>query len=139
MAIEIKGINNLLKKLNKLSSIETDKAIIEVAEDLRKNISNAAKEFSDTSYMYVGKGEIRKYGLSSYIDVGFSKEDAAFDLWKPLWFQQWGYFDKGLNFKGDFFIANHQFWFDEAIKNSENEIKNKLKNKIKSEIKKALE
>lgn len=139
MAIEIKGINSILKKLNKLSSIETDKAIVEVAEDLRKNISDAAKEFSDTSYMYVGKGEIRKYGLSSYIDVGFGKDDANFDLWKPLWFQQWGYFDKGLNFKGDFFIANHQFWFDEAIKKSEGEIKKKLKDKLKNEIKKALE
>lgn len=89
--------------------------------------------------MYVGKGEIRKYGLSSYIDVGFGKDDANFDLWKPLWFQQWGYFDKGLNFKGDFFIANHQFWFDEAIKKSEGEIKKKLKDKLKNEIKKALE
>lgn len=139
MAIEIKGINVLLKKLNKLSSIETDKAIIEIAEDLRKNIFNTAKEFSDVSYLYVGKGEIRKYGLSSYIDVGFGKDDANFDLWKSLWFQQWGYFDKGLNFKGDFFIANHQFWFDEAIKSSEGEIKKKLKNKLKNEIKKALE
>lgn len=139
MAIEIKGINSILKKLNQLSSVNTDKVIEDVAEELRGNISKAAKEFSDTSYMYVGKGEIRKYGLSSYIDVGFGKDDADFDLWKPLWFQQWGYFDKGLNFKGNFFIANHQFWFDEAIKSSEGEIKKKLKNKLKNEIKKALE
>ncbi len=139
MAIEIKGINSILKKLNQLSSVNTDKAIEDVAEELREDISKAAKEFSDTSYMYVGKGEIRKYGLSSYIDVGFGKDDADFNLWKPLWFQQWGYFDKGLNFKGDFFIANHQFWFNEAIENSSGKIKKKLKEKLKKEIKKALE
>lgn len=139
MSIEIEGINSILKKLNQLSSVNTDKAIEDVAEELREDISKAAKEFSDTSYMYVGKGEIRKYGLSSYIDVGFGKDDADFDLWKPLWFQQWGYFDKGLNFKGDFFIANHQFWFNEAIENSSGKIKKKLKEKLKNEIKKALE
>ncbi len=139
MSVEIKGINSILKKLNQLSSINTDKVIEEVAEDLREDISKAAKEFSDTSYMYVGKGEIRKYGLSSYVDVGFGKDDADFDLWKPLWFQQWGYFDKGLNFKGDFFIANHQFWFDEAIESSSGKIKKKLKEKLKHEVKKALE
>lgn len=139
MSVEIKGINSILKKLNQLSSINTDKVIEEVAEELREDISKAAKEFSDTSYMYVGKGEIRKYGLSSYVDVGFGKDDADFDLWKPLWFQQWGYFDKGLNFKGDFFISNHQFWFNEAIENSSGKIKKKLKEKLKHEVKKALE
>lgn len=138
MGIKIDGIDKLLNKLNKLSHIETEKAINEVAEELEKKISSKAKSFSDTSYMYVGKGETRKYGLSCYVDVGFSKDNAPFDLWKSLWFHNWGYFDKGLNFRGQIYINMHQFWFNEAVKDSKSDIQKRLKQKLKAEIGEAL-
>ena len=134
MSIKIDGIGALLNKLDKLSHIETEKAIEDVAKDVEKAIRAEAKKFSDTSYLYIGKGETRKYGTSCFVDVGFCKDNADFEFWKPLWFQNWGYFDKGLNFKGDIYINNHQLWFYSAIAGIEKDIQRKLKAKIKKEI-----
>lgn len=138
MGLEIKGINNILKKIDNLSHIEKEKVVEEAAEELEKKISDKAKTFSNTSYMYVGKGEKRVYGLSCFIDVGFSKDNAPFDLWKSLWFQNWGYFDKGLNFNGDIYINKHQFWFDETVKSSGKDIQKQLKEKLRQEVRNAL-
>ncbi|PWW84372.1 hypothetical protein, partial [Clostridium perfringens] len=124
--------------LDNLSHIEKEKVVEEAAEELEKKISDKAKTFSNTSYMYVGKGEKRVYGLSCFIDVGFSKDNAPFDLWKSLWFQNWGYFDKGLNFNGDIYINKHQFWFDETVKSSGKEIQKQLKEKLRQEVRNAL-
>lgn len=134
MSIKIDGIDRLIKKLDKLSHIETEKAIEDVAETVEKAIRAEAKKFSDTSYLYIGKSKKRKYGMSCYIDIGFHKDNAPFELWKPLWFQNWGYWDKGLNFNGNIYISNHQLWFDEAIKSVEKDAQRNLKNKIKEEI-----
>lgn len=138
MSMKLEGLDKLFKKLNNLSHIETEKAIEEVAKDVETTIKNEAKKFSDTSYMYVGQSEKRKYGTSCYVDVGFHSDNAEFDEWKPLWFQNWGYFDKGLNFNGEIYIDKHQLWFNEAVKSVEKNVQRKLKEKIRREIKGAL-
>ena len=138
MGIQIKGLNSLLKKLDNVSNIKTKKIMEEVAEGATKAIQEEAKKFSDTSYLYAGEVEVRDYGISCFIDVGFSSEKTPFELWKPLWFQHWGFRDYGLNFQGDYYIANNKMWFESAIKNYEAQAKREIKEKLRAEVRKVL-
>lgn len=134
MAIEIKGINNLLKKLNKLSKIETREAVEEIADDMEKAIQSYAHKFSDTGYMYISKCEPRVYGNSCYIDVGLKADGGTWEEWKGLYFQNYGFWDYGWRFNGQFHIAYHLMWFNTAIQSAEKECKRKLKAKLKEQI-----
>ncbi|MBN1055686.1 hypothetical protein DVW05_10065 [Clostridium botulinum] len=134
MSIEIKGINNILKKLDKLSKIETKEAVQDVAKDVEKAIQNKANVFSE-KYKCVKACEPRCYGNSSYIDVGLKSSEYNFEEWKELWYQNYGFDDYGWNFTGQYHITSHLMWFDEAIMEIENDIKKKLKNKLKEQIK----
>lgn len=138
MSIKIDGIDNILKKLNKLSHIEAKKAVNTVAKDVEVAIRNKAKTISDTSYLYVGKVEERSYELSYFVDIGFSNKNADFELWKSLWFQNWGYFDYGWNFSGQIYVKKHQLWFNDTIKSQEESIQKKIKESLKKEIQGAL-
>lgn len=138
MSIQIKGLNSLINKLNKLSNIETKKIIEEIAVDAETTIREKAKTFSDTAYLYIAKGEARTYGLSTYVDVGLKNDYQPFELWKGLWFHQWGYFNYGLNFSGQEYLNMHQLWFNEAVDSVKQESLNKIKVRLKNEIKEAL-
>ena len=133
LAIEIKGMNSLLKKLDKLSKIEAKEAVQEVADDLTKALQSKASEWS-TKSKYIKAYEPRNYGLSSYVDVGLKSSEAPFDEWKELWFQNYGFDDMGLNFSGQYHITNHLMWFDEAINEEIENCKAKLKAKIKQQV-----
>ena len=98
MSIEIKGINNILKKLNNLSHIESEKAVKTVADEAQKYLHDAASEFSDSADA-IQAFEERKCGNSTYIDVGLKADSCNWDKAKSLWFQQWGFYDHGWNFK----------------------------------------
>lgn len=140
MSIGITGINGLINKLNNISNIETKKIIEEVAEDLEGTIRDKASSFSNTGYMYIAKCETRDYGLSCYIDVGLKNDTVPFDLWKNLWFHQWGYFNKGWNFgENGPYLSMHRLWFDESVKGAEKDIKKKIKEKLKREIQRGWE
>ena len=135
MSLEIKGINNLIKKLDNLTNISTEQVIKDVAKDMETAIKDEAKTFSK-NYEYVGECEPRKYGRSVFVDVGLKNEVAPWDEWKELWYHNFGYRDFGLNFKGSPYIEVHKMWFDTAVKGAEHEVKKKLKNKIKEELSK---
>lgn len=132
---EIKGIQNLLKKLNKLSNIEVEKAVNKCADKMEKAIQDKAKEFSDTSYMYIKKQKPRVYTNSCFIDIGLKNDNVDFDKWKNLWYHNWGYDDHGLNFTGQYHITNHLMWFTDAIESVEKDIKRELKEEIKKQVK----
>lgn len=138
MSIKIDGIDNLLNKLNNLSHIETKKVINTAAKDIENAIKNKAKKISDTSYLYVGQVEERSSGLSYFVDVGFSNKNADFELWKSLWFQNWGYFDYGWNFSGQIYVKKHQLWFNETIESQKKNIQKKIKEKLRQEVRNAL-
>lgn len=138
MSLKIDGINNFINKLNKLSNIETKKAVKSVAGDLENAIKTKAKEISDTSYLYVGQAEERNSGLSYFIDIGFSNKTVDFELWKSLWFQNWGYFNHGWNFSGQIYVKKYQLWFNEAVKNEQSNIQKKLKESLRREVQGAL-
>lgn len=133
MSIEIKGINNLIKRLNNLSKIETKSAVEDAAKLMEESIKNKASSFSVKSET-IKACDPRNYGNNCYIDVGLNNTNAPFDEWKELWFQQWGFYDYGWNFSGQYYINNHILWFDEAVQSAENEVKKVLKQKLKQQI-----
>lgn len=135
MAFEIKGINNVLKKLNNLSKIETKNAVEEVAKDIETTIKEKASVFSSKSE-YVKACEARTYGNSCFVDIGLKNDEAPFEEWKELWYQQWGFDDYGWNFKGQYHITNNLMWFDDAVQYAGKQAQKKLKEKLKQEVEK---
>ncbi|MFT8349470.1 hypothetical protein [Clostridium saccharoperbutylacetonicum] len=136
MAIEIRGIDNLLKRLNKLSNLETKETVLEVAKDMQEAIQNKASSFSENADE-IKAFEPRTYGNgSTYIDVGLKNGDSDWEKIKGLYFQNYGFNDYGWNFKGQYYITNHLMWFNEAVQSAENDCKSKLKVKLKQEIQK---
>jgi hypothetical protein len=136
VAIEIKGIDNLLKRLNKLSQIETKEAVEEVAKDMQEAIQEKASTFSSNADK-IKAFEPRSYANgSTYIDVGLKSGDSDWEKIKGLYFQNYGFDDHGWHFTGQYHIANHLMWFNEAVQSVENECKSKLKTKLKQEIQK---
>lgn len=138
MPIEIKGIDNLLKRLNKLSNIETKEAVIEVAGDMQKAIQEKASNFSQNADE-IKAFEPRTYGNgNTYVDVGLKSSDSDWEKIKGLYFQNYGFYNHGWNFINTHpYIDNHLMWFDEAVQGAENDCKSKLKAKLKEEVQKA--
>lgn len=139
MSLEIKGINSLMNKLNKLSNINTKKAVEEVADTVEFEIRVSASSFSDTEAKYIAKCEAREGERSYFVDIGLKNDNAPFELWKGLWYQNWGYFNYGWNFKGQYYIKPHQLWFNEAVNRIEGSTLQKMKSNLRKEIKKAME
>ncbi|KAI3350146.1 hypothetical protein FDB55_03445 [Clostridium botulinum] len=130
MAIEIQGINNLINKLNKVSNIEAKEMIEEVAKDVETAIVNEVRTFSDTEYLYIGKCDVRDYGSSYFVDIGLKNDTVDFELWKGLWYHNWGY----THWKSGEMITAHVMWFDNAVTSIRNNVTNKIKYKIKQEL-----
>ena len=136
MAIELKGLNNVMKKLDNLSNIKTKDVVKGVADSMQEAIKDGAS-FSDGA-SYIGEVEVRDYGLSCYIDVGLSNDNAPWELWKPLWFQHWGFHDHGLNFSGQYYITSHKNWFEETVNSHAEKMEQELKQQLRKKVKGAL-
>ncbi|MGN2369381.1 hypothetical protein ACTFJW_04885 [Clostridium cagae] len=134
MSVEIKGINNLINRIGKLSNIESEKIVVEVAKDMEKAIKEKASVFSENANE-IKAFKPRKVGNSTYIDVGLKSSESDWDKIKALYFQNYGYNNYGWNFKGQIYIDSHKMWFDETVLSKEDEIKAKLKSELKKEIK----
>lgn len=126
MAFEIQGIDKLINKLNKISNIEAKEVIEDIAKDVETAIVNEARKFSDTEYLYIGKCDVRDYGSSYYVDVGLNNDTVDFELWKGLWYHNWGY----THWKSGEMINPHVMWFDNLISSEQNYIKGKIKSKL---------
>ncbi|MBN1067174.1 hypothetical protein DVW02_04135 [Clostridium botulinum] len=133
MSIKINGINNLINKINKLSNIESEKVVIDVANDMANSIQERASVFSKNANE-IKAFKPRKVGNSIYIDVGLKSSESDWEKIKPLYFQNYGFYNKGWNFSGQYYIDEHKMWFDEAIQSKENEVKAKLKNELKKQV-----
>lgn len=128
MAFEIQGVDKLINKLNKISNIQAKEVIEEVAKDVETAIVNEARKFSDTEYLYIGKCDVRDYGSSYFVDIGLKNDTVDFELWKGLWYHNWGY----THWKSGEMITPHVMWFD----NTTNKVKkaNNIKEKIRKII-----
>lgn len=130
MAFEIQGVDKLINKLNKISNIKAKEVIEDVAKDVETAIVNEAKKFSDTEYLYIGKCDVRDYGSSYFVDVGLKNDTVDFELWKGLWYHNWGY----THWKSGEMITPHVMWFFGAT----NQIKKNIMDKIKKDIRKKI-
>ena len=138
MSLKISGLDNILKKLDNLSDIKTEKIVKDTAELLEKGIKENTT-FSDEEKKYIGECEIRKYNQSVFIDVGLKNDNVPFELWKGLWFHNWGYWNKGLNFgESGPYINMHALWFEDAVNKVGKGVRSELKSKIKREISNAI-
>lgn len=130
MAFEIHGVDKLINKLNKISNIEAKEVIEDVAKDVETAIVNEARKFSDTEYLYIGKCYIRDYGSSYFVDVGLKNDTVGFELWKGLWYHNWGY----THWKSGEMITPHVMWFENSVNLVRKNMKNKIKEKIVSYV-----
>ena len=132
MAFEIQGVDKLINKLNKISNIQAKEVIGDVAKDVETAIVNEARKFSDTEYLYIGKCDVRDYGSSYFVDIGLKNDTVDFELWKGLWYHNWGY----THWKSGEMINSHVMWFENSINSAKNNATTKIKYKIKQEISK---
>lgn len=130
MAFEIQGVDKLINKLNKISNIEAKEVIEDVAKDVETAIVNEARKFSDTEYLYIGKCDVRDYGSSYFVDVGLKNNMVDFELWKGLWYHNWGY----IHWKSGEMVNPHVMWFNNIINDDRNDTSCKIKAKINQEI-----
>lgn len=130
MAFEIQGVDKLINKLNKISNISAKEVIEDVAKDVETAIVNEARKFSDTEYLYIGKCDARDYGSSYFVDIGLKNDTVDFELWKGLWYHNWGY----THWKSGKMIIPHVMWFDTAINNKKNYITNIIKQNIRKNM-----
>lgn len=126
MAFEIHGVDKLINKLNKISNIAAKEVIEDVAKDVETAIVNEARTFSDTEYLYIGKCDVRDYGSSYFVDIGLKNDSVDFELWKGLWYQNWGY----THWKSGEMITPHVMWFDNVVNLNSNILCNKIKKVI---------
>lgn len=130
MAFEIQGVDKLINKLNKISNIKAKEVIEDVAKDVETAIVNEAMKFSDTEYLYIGKCDVRDYGSSYFVDVGLKNDTVDFELWKGLWYHNWGY----THWRSGEMITAHVMWFYESIFGINNEITSKISIYIRKRI-----
>jgi hypothetical protein len=130
VAFEIQGVDKLINKLNKISNVQAKEVIEDVAKDVETAIVNEARKFSDTEYLYIGKCDVRDYGSSYFVDVGLKNDTVDFELWKGLWYHNWGY----THWKSGEMVTHHVMWFESIL----NEIDQKTCNSIKFKIKKGI-
>lgn len=130
MAFEIQGVDKLINKLNKISNIAAKEVIEDVAKDVETAIVNEVRKFSDTEYLYIGKCNVRDYGSSYFVDIGLKNDTVDFELWKGLWYHNWGY----RHWKSGNMITPHVMWFNNSINLINNNVNAKIKYKIKREI-----
>ena len=130
MTFEIQGVDKLINKLNKISNIKAKEVIEDVAKDVEIAIVNEARKFSDTEYLYIGKCDVRDYGSSYFVDIGLKNDTVDFELWKGLWYHNWGY----IHWKSGKMITPHVMWFNNIINIIQAEIELKIKYNIKNEF-----
>lgn len=130
MAFEIQGVDKLINKLNKISNIAAKEVIEDVAKDVESAIINEAMKFSDTEYLYIGKCDARDYGSSYFVDVGLKNDTVDFELWKGLWYHNWGY----THWKSGEMVTPHVMWFENSLLSFREEIISDIKCKVQKSI-----
>ncbi len=139
MALKINGLDNVIKKLDNLSNIKTDDLVEDAAKKIEEGIKKRASSFSEEEIKYIGTFEARKSGKSVFVDIGLKNDEAPFELWKGLWFHNWGYWNKGWNFgENGPYIFMHSLWFEDAVNKVGKGVKSELKSKIKRVVSQAI-
>lgn len=138
MSIDVKGIDRLMNKLNKLDNIKGINAVESVVPTIELALK-AGASWAPNSVQYIRKCEIREYPRAYFVDIGLRNDEVDFDLWKHLWFHNWGYNQYYYGHKTGKYTIVHSMWFNNALNNIGDVAINKIKSELRVEIKKCLE
>ena len=139
MSIEIIGINSLLNKLNRLSNIKTKEAVDSVAKVVETTIKSGAS-WAPNASQYIGRCDVREYENGSYfVEIGLKNDNAPFELWKNVYFHNYGYNLKYYGHPTNTFVNTHIMWFNNSVNNVGEPTIEKLKSNIRRQIKACLE
>lgn len=137
MAIQLKGLDKLQKKLADLENINVSDIIKESAKRAEEDIRKSAGGFSDKAYKCVARCDVREDKNYCYVDVGLANDKYPFEQWKSLYFQNYGFYDYGLNFRGQIYVDNHKLWFNQAVDSFKKAESKAIKEQLKSKVHKA--
>lgn len=136
MSIDIKGLNNLIKKVSDMEKVDITKIVEDVAKNVQQEIKSAAS-WAPRASQYINVFNMRKYGpYTCYCNVGLKNTEAPFEEWKNLYFHNFGYHLFYYGKPTNKFITSHVQWFDNAVNAAAKTAKNELKTRIKQAIRK---
>lgn len=140
LSSEIKGLSPLMNKLNRLSNLKGKEAVESAGTLVETAVRASASGFSSNASQYIGKCDKREYRNGSYyLEIGLKNDEVPFELWKNLWYQNWGY---NLYFFGKptgRYINMHAMWFNNAVNQIEGPTIQKMRSVLLKEIKACLE
>lgn len=139
MSLVIKGLSPLMNKLNRLSNVKGKQAVESVSKIVETSIRVSAS-FSSEGSQYIGKCETREYlNGSYYLDIGLKNDKVSFELWKNLWYHNWGYNLEYFGHPTNTYVNMHSMWFNNAVNNIEGPTLERMKKILRNEIKACLE
>lgn len=137
--LEVDGFDDVFKSLDKLSEVptKTTKSIIsDGLEEVLIVLKNEAPKDSGES----AKGLDVQYVKTNNNGSAWGSCGIGKDNWektKALWFQNYGYENRGLNFKGEF-ITKNIGWMTRAFSKCKSKVYSNMLKKLSSEVDKAM-
>lgn len=136
MTVQIRGLQNLITKVNSLSHINGNQAVDDVVEEVERAIRAEIPKDTHTSEKAIGsiKGDMRE--SNSYtVQIGLKQSIEPWDKWKGAYYGHYGFHYKGTGRV----IVKNVGWFDRAIKSSQVIVRKKVRDRLKQMIKEGLE
>lgn len=131
----IKGLDNLLKKLDNLANVDTTEIVEECAQEAVEIVQGEAKKFSDEEYQYIDKSISTSKSGNVFCSVGLLNTKHDFEDYKGLYFQNYGF----TLWKNGKYYYPHIGWFDGAIEQVSDKVMKDMKEKLKQEINNTME
>lgn len=137
MSIETKGFKELVAQLELMAEkgkqIAKD-AVNDGAEVVLEQQRKDAPKLTGVSASSLSKGETKVYKSGAYAKIGITSKN--WEKAKPLYFQHFGYMNKGWNMKKNpKLVVKHVGWMNESFKNCETAAKMKIIARVKSSFK----
>lgn len=126
---DTKAIDDLLRKLNNYSNIETKEAVEYVAKEMNQALKSACPKDEGNSKESINICEVREYPTATYIDVGLRQDNVPFEKWRGAWFNEWGWSSGGK------MHTPHIGWFRNTTEAKAKEVTKYLKDKLKEQEK----
>lgn len=139
MNIDIKGINSLLNKLQRLENVNFQQEIQQIGDIVIKQMQSVTPRNTGKSAESIGVDSIISYKMGFLMKIGLSSKTAPWDDWKGVYFQNYGYHNwgQGGRFKG-VLVMTHLNWFTDFSNGISNEVKKTIKFYLQQKIREIL-
>lgn len=139
MNIDIKGINSLLNKLQRLENVNFQQEIQQIADIVIKQMQSVTPKNTGLAQSSIGVSDMINMKMGFIMKVGLSPKTAPWDDWKSVYFQNYGYHNWGQNgrYKG-VFVTTHLGWFTEFEQSISDEVKKTIKFYLQQKIREIL-